>query len=197
MEIIIANSAKYPISFVLCNIIHIFVAVKEIGDGESPISIFRKMKADIIKKEIEAAVNARGCFIVDINVSRDNDIELTIESETGVVDMDDCVAVNNAFLDIFDRDEEDYSLTVTSAGLDKPFIVAQQFVKAVGTMVEISLKGGRKLIGRLVDAKDDRIQLEYETKEAVDGKKKKEMVQHNDVFMMNDINSVMYHIDFK
>ena len=123
------------------------------------------MNSDIIKKEIEATVISRGCFIVDIAVSRDNDIEITIESDNGTVDMEDCIAVNNAFLNIFDRDKEDYSLTVTSAGLDQPFKVLRQFQKAIGSLVEVRLKGGRKIIGKLMDAQKDYIRMEYEQKE--------------------------------
>ncbi len=56
------------------------------------------MDAILIRKEIEAAVIARGCFIVDIHISKDNDITLAIESEDGNVDMDDCIAVIDAFI---------------------------------------------------------------------------------------------------
>ena len=85
---------------------------------------------------MEEAVAARGCFIVDAQVRRDNDVLLTVESAEGTVDMDDCVALSESFQAIFDRDEEDYSLTVSSAGLDQPFKVLRQFLKAVGSEVE-------------------------------------------------------------
>ena len=44
---------------------------------------------------------------------------------------------------------EDYSLTVTSAGLDQPFKVAQQYVKFTGSEVEITLKKGGRIKGIL------------------------------------------------
>ena len=110
--------------------------------------------------------------------------------------MEDCIAVNNAFLNIFDRDKEDYSLTVTSAGLDQPFKVFRQFQKAIGSLVEVRLKGGRKLIGKLMEAQKDCIRIEYEQNEIVDGKKKKIKVTHDDIFNIGEINTVMPHIDF-
>ena len=76
-----------------------------------------------------APVESRGCFITEVTISSDNDIVLAIESEEGTVDMDDCVAVNNAFLAVFDQEKEDYSLTVTSAGLDQPFKILKQYQK--------------------------------------------------------------------
>ena len=107
------------------------------------------MDKDLILKTIEPHVTSRGCFIVDLTVSKDNDVTLTVEKEHGEVDLEDCVALNDAFLGAFDKDAEDYSLTVSSAGLDQPFKVRGQFVKAIGTQVTALLKGGRKLTGIL------------------------------------------------
>ncbi len=59
---------------------------------------------------------ARGLYIVDISVSRDNDVTLTVESEEGTVELEDCVSLSRAFEAKFDRKKEDYSLTVSSAG---------------------------------------------------------------------------------
>ena len=110
------------------------------------------MNAIEIRDAIEPAIVARGLFIVEINVSADNDIELAVESEKGEVTLDDCVAVNDLFEQRFDREQEDYSLTVTSAGLDRPFKVLEQFVKAIGTKVEVSLKGGKRFVAELTES---------------------------------------------
>ena len=76
---------------------------------------------------------ARGCYLVEVTVSKENDVEVVIESEEGIVDLEDCVAISRYFETVFDREKEDYSLTVTSAGLDQPFKVLKQFEKAVGS----------------------------------------------------------------
>lgn len=153
-------------------------------------------KTDIITA-IEGAVSERGCFIVDVQIGRENEIEITIESEEGTVEMDDCTAINNTFLQAFDQDKEDYSLTVTSAGLDRPFKMFKQFVKAVGSDIDVSFKGGKKITGTLLSAAEDTIKLRYTAKETVEGKKKKELVTHEDDFAMTEINSVLPHIDFE
>lgn len=139
---------------------------------------------------------ARGCFLVDLTVSKDNDIVLTIESETGKIELDDCVSLSRHFETKFDREVEDYSLTVSSAGLDQPFKVLKQFLKAVGTKVEVALKGGKKMVATLVEADEESITLKYSQKEAVEGKKKKEMVEHVDRFTMDQVNTVRPFIDF-
>ena len=154
------------------------------------------MNVSEIIDAISSEIVARNCFIVDVTISKDNDVEITIESENGCVELDDCVSVSRFFETKFDREKEDYSLTVTSAGLDQPFKVFKQYQKAVGSKVEVQLKGGRKLIATLSEADEESITLRYSAKEAVEGKKKKELVEHNDRFTIVQVNSVRPDIEF-
>lgn len=171
------------------------------GDGESPVFFICQdylcMDRTLILKGIESEVTARGCFIVDISVTADNDIVLTIESEKGTVEMDDCVVLSDKFQEIFDRDKEDYSLTVTSAGLDQPFKILKQYLKAIGSEVIVLTRDGRKLKGVLKNADENGFVLSYETKETVPGKKKKESVQHEETFAYSGINSVTPYISIE
>lgn len=154
------------------------------------------MNVSEIIDAIGSEIVARSCYLVDITVSRDNDVEITIESEEGTVELDDCVAISRHFESRFDREKEDYSLTVTSAGLDQPFKVFKQYQKAVGKKVEVQIKGGKKLIATLIAADEESITLHYTAKEAVEGKKKKELVEHNDRYTMDQVNAVRPHIEF-
>jgi ribosome maturation factor RimP len=106
------------------------------------------IKQQIIET-IEPAVEQRGCFLVEVSVSAENDIEIVIEKEEGVVDWEDCAAIDQVMHAAFNQDDEDYALTVSSAGLDRPFKVLKQFQKAIGSKVEVWLKGGKKVKGTL------------------------------------------------
>ena len=154
------------------------------------------MNVSEIKDALQSELVARGCFLVDVSVSKDNDIVVTIESESGKIELDDCVALSRYFETRFDREVEDYSLTMTSAGLDQPFKVLRQFEKAVGTKVEVQLKGGKKMVALLEAADEESVTLKYSVKEAVEGKKKKELVEHVDRFTMDQVNSVRPFIEF-
>ena len=145
---------------------------------------------------LSGEIVARGLYIVDVSISKDNDIEVIIEKEEGIVELDDCVGVSRFFETCFDREKEDYSLTVSSAGLDQPFKVLKQYLKAVGTKVEVQLKGGRKMVAELEAADEESITLKYSVKESVDGKKKKELVEHVDRFTMDQVNAVRPYIEF-
>lgn len=154
------------------------------------------MNVSEVKDALQSELVARGCFLVDVSVSKDNDIVVTIESENGKIDLDDCVALSRFFETRFDREAEDYSLTVTSAGLDQPFKVLRQFEKAVGSKVEVQLKGGKKMVAQLQAADLESVTLKYSVKEAVEGRKKKELVEHVDRFTMDQVNSVRPFIEF-
>lgn len=154
------------------------------------------MNKETIVPAILPAVEARGCFLVDVTVSAANDIEVVIEKEAGTVDWDDCAAVDQAFHALFDQDVEDYALTVSSAGLDRPLKVFRQFEKAVGTKVDVKFRGGRRLVATLAAATPDSVTLEYTALEAVEGKKKKEKVAHRDTCPLAEINSVTPYIEF-
>ena len=148
---------------------------------------------DALKDEIVA----RNLYFVDVSVSKDNDVVITIDSEEGIVDLEDCVQVSRKFESCFDREKEDYSITVTSAGLDQPFKVFRQYEKAVGSKVEVALKGGRKFVAVLAAAHPEWIELKYTTREAVEGSKKKQNVDHDERFRMEEVNWVKPHIEFE
>ena len=153
-------------------------------------------KSDIIDA-IGSEIVARGLYLIDVTISKDNDVEITIESEESKVELEDCVAISRFFETKFDREQEDYSLTVTSAGLDQPFKVLKQYIKAIGRKVEVQLKGGKKMVAILEAADQESITLKYSQKEAVEGKKKKEIVEHVDRFTMDQINAVRPFVEFE
>lgn len=155
------------------------------------------MDKTAIEKAIASILQERDCFLVELGVSPDNDIEIVIEKNEGQVDWDDCSAIDRVVHENFDQDSEDYALTVSSAGLDRPFKVYRQFQKAVGSTVDVKFRGGRRLVATLEAAAEDSVTLSYTALEAVEGKKKKEKVAHCDVFPLADINSVKPYITFE
>ncbi len=154
------------------------------------------MNKEQIIQAVTPAVEQRGCFLVEVSVSAENDIEIVIEKEEGVVDWEDCAAIDQVMHATFNQDEEDYALTVSSAGLDRPFKVLKQYLKAIGSKVDVKFKGGKRLIATLEAATEESVTLNYTALEAVEGKKKKEKVEHTDTFSLTEINSVKPYIEF-
>ena len=155
------------------------------------------MEKNAIITAITPVVEELGAFIVDVTVSAANDVEIILEKDEGSISWDECEAVDKAFHALFSQDEEDYSLTVSSAGLDRPFKTLRQMRKTVGEQVDVRFRGGRRLIARLTAADEESITLAFAALEAVEGKKKKEKVAHEDRFPLTEINSVTPYIEMK
>lgn len=166
-----------------------------------------KMNKEEIIRAIEPILKERNCFLVEVTISADNDIEIVIEREEGTVDWEDCAAIDKVVHEAFSQDDEDYALTVSSAGLDRPLKVQKQYLKALGSLVDVKFKGGRRLTATLTAADikgsdgkpgtEDSITLSYTALETVEGQKKKQKVQHEDTYPLSDINSVTPYIEFK
>ena len=85
-----------------------------------PIFYFnnRNMERTELQKVLETAAAERECSIVEVSFDEDdNVIEVTINREGGVIGLADCEFVHRAVLAAFDRNVEDYSLTVSSLGI--------------------------------------------------------------------------------
>lgn len=64
------------------------------------------------------AAAERGCRLVEIDFNDDDNVfEVTIDKTGSPVDLGDCEYVHRAVLAAFDRDVEDYALTVGSLGI--------------------------------------------------------------------------------
>ena len=120
---------------------------------------------------IEEALEGTPMFLVELKISRDNVVDVAIDSLEGVT-IDDCVSVNDAVLAAFDRDEEDFELTVGSYSISDPFLVKRQYEKNLGNEVEVLTGAGKKLCGTLTELADDTFTITVPTKVKVEGKKR-------------------------
>ena len=76
------------------------------------------MNRNKFESVLAQAAAERGCAVVELAFDDDDNIfEVTIDKKDGLVDLEDCEYVHRAVLGAFDRNVEDYSLTVGSLGL--------------------------------------------------------------------------------
>ena len=135
-------------------------------------------------------------FVVECKVSPMGDIELLIDSDTAVK-LEDCAALNRAIEAELDREVEDYSLMVASAGIGSELKQLRQYKKILGSSVEVLLRDGVKVLAKLNDATEAGIQISYEEKQAVEGKKRKQTVEVTKDFAWEEIKYVKEYLDFK
>ena len=128
-----------------------------------------------VTRVIEQAIEGSDLFVVQVTITRDNIITVDLDSDSSV-DIDQCIMVNDAVLAAFDRDVEDYELTVGSYGISSPLLVRRQYDKNIGQEVEVLTRDGRKLKGVLTAADDEGFTIEVLTKVKVEGKKRPEQM---------------------
>ncbi len=103
---------------------------------------------ELLVKTVIEAISGTDLFLVEAKMGSSNDINIEIDSASGV-DIDTCARITRRIEEVFDREAEDYSLEVGSAGLTSPFKVRRQYEKNVGNDVEVLTSDGRKLHGVL------------------------------------------------
>ena len=139
------------------------------------------------KKVINGALEGTNMYLVTLKVSKDNVIDVALDSDEDIT-IDDCIAVNDAVLAAFDRDEgEDYELTVGSYGITSPLLLPRQYRKNIGYEVEVLTADGRKLKGVIADADDEGFVLTMTVKRKLEGKKRPELVEEQERFNYSDI----------
>ena len=144
----------------------------------------------------EKALEGTDMFIVDYTIAPDNTRELVLDSDTSV-SIDACAMLNHAIGEAFDRDVEDYSLTVASAGIGEPLKLVRQYKKLVGESVEILLKSGVKILATLDDVSDEAITISYDEAVVVEGKKKKQMQRTTHTYTFEEIKWTKEWLDYK
>ena len=104
-----------------------------------------------VKALVEEKIEGTNFFIVDLKVASGNKISIELDGDEGI-SIDDCVDVSRHVEFSFDQEIEDFSLQVSSAGLDRPLRHRRQFVKNIGREVKLSTVDGRSFEGVLKEA---------------------------------------------
>ena len=137
-----------------------------------------------------------GLFLVDLTISKTNQINIEIDKHIGGVSVKDCMAVSRNVEHNLDREEADFELHVSSAGIDRPLRVLAQYVKNIGRGVELLMNDGTELEGVLKAATETEIEIETSRVEKIEGKKKKETIVEQLVLPLNKIKETKIVITF-
>jgi ribosome maturation factor RimP len=120
-------------------------------------------------------------FLVDIRIRPTNNIKVFLDGDAGI-SIEKCVAINRQLYRLIEEKgvfpADDFSLEVSSPGLDEPLKLLRQYTKNVGRKVEVVQKDGVRIDGLLKEVTGDGVIVE-ETR----GKGRKlETFQHSILF---------------
>lgn len=138
-----------------------------------------------------------GLFVVSLSISSRNSILVELDKHEGGVSVKDCISVSRNIEHNLDREEQDFELSVTSAGLDKGLRVFPQYKKNIGREVDVKLVDGTEINGTMIDATPEQIVVQNSRKEKIEGKKKKEVIVEDHVLPMNKVKETKIVISFK
>lgn len=103
---------------------------------------------------VNTALAGSDKFLVDLKITTNSRIFVDIDGDNGVT-IDDCVNLSRVIEGSLDREQEDFELNVSSAGLDSPLKLARQYKKNVGQTLAVVPMEGEYVEGELLSADDE------------------------------------------
>lgn len=120
-------------------------------------------------------------FLVEIRIKPTNNLKVFIDADEGI-NLALLIEYNRKLYKLIEESslypDGDFSLEVSSPGLDEPLRMHRQYKKNIGRFVDVLLQDGSKKEGKLLEATEDGIIIEYETGKG----KKKEIKQETILF---------------
>ena len=115
------------------------------------------------EKVVALLVGNPSHFLVDIRIKPTNNFKIFIDGDNGV-GIDDLVKYNRALYKQIEEEglfpDGDFSLEISSPGLDEPLKLYRQYIKNTGRNVEGLQLDGQKTEGTLLAVNDDAIVVE-------------------------------------
>ncbi len=126
-------------------------------------------------KNIENFLNgfighSENIFQVSLKINPGNNVVLLLDADDGIT-IEKCTQVNKALYKYIEETElfpeGNFSLEVSSPGVDEPLKLHRQYKKNVGRSVEVVMNDGTVKSGKLIEVSEDDIVIEE--KELLDG----------------------------
>lgn len=151
------------------------------GNGDVPFSFFNMANETIIEtvgNMLNGLLQDNPVdFLVSIRVKPTNNIKVYIDSDQGI-SIDKCVRYNRKLYNQIEESgmfpDGNFSLEVSSPGVDEPLKLARQYKKNVGRDVMVTFNDGTTKEGKLLEVTETDVIIEATTGKG----KKAETVQH-------------------
>jgi ribosome maturation factor RimP len=144
------------------------------------------MKKELVEHYVlEALSEDSSLFLIDLEILQDNKIAIVIDGDNGVP-LNECIRVSRAVEGNLDREEEDFSLEVSSPDITKPLKVKRQYAKNKGRTLKVKTQE-ESFEGKLEEVSDEGILLTWKTREPKPLGKGKVTVEKKENITYNNI----------
>src|SRR6476620_6446002 len=103
-------------------------------------------------------------FLVNIRVKPTNNIKIYLDADSGL-GIEKCIRINRALYRQMEEQglypDGNFSLEVSSPGIDEPLKLHRQYKKNIGRDVEVTFSDDTKKEGKLLEVTDESILLEH------------------------------------
>ena len=152
---------------------------------------FKEKVAELLDRALEERPSL---FLIDLSIGSGNKITVTLDGDNGV-NLQDCIDVSRAIEHNLDREEEDFSLEVASAGATSPLQKPRQYKKNIGRTLKVKTDT-EQIEAEITDANEDFIVLEWKAREPKKIGKGKETVSKRAEIPYGDIKEAVVVIKF-
>ncbi|RUA06730.1 MAG: ribosome assembly cofactor RimP [Flavobacteriia bacterium] len=153
------------------------------------------MNKEIVSKLVQEALDENNAlFLVDLSISNNNSIRVIVDGDTGIT-LKECIRISRHVEHNLDREEEDFSLEVTSPDISYPLINNRQFKKNINRIMKIRTEN-ESFEGTLVKAYEEKIILQWKAREPKPVGKGKITVEKEAVIPYGDIKEAKVKVLF-
>jgi ribosome maturation factor RimP len=152
---------------------------------------FRDKVSDILG---EALKEKESLFLVDLTITETFKVIVTLDGDNGV-NLQDCIDVSRAIENNLDREEQDFSLEVASAGVSTPLKLVRQYRKNIGRTLKVKTTT-ETIEAKLEGVNDENVTLSWTAREPKKIGKGKETVEHKREVPFSDIKEAIVTIIF-
>ena len=103
-------------------------------------------------------------FLIALNFLSDNKIYVEVDGDHGVP-LKECIRISREIEHNLDRDDEDFSLEITSPDVSNPLKTKRQFKKNINRILIVKLLDNSSVEGVLVNVAENEIELEWKARE--------------------------------
>jgi ribosome maturation factor RimP len=163
--------------------------------GQKVPSFYTKMLEKKVQELLGEALNSReDLFLISLKITPENIIEVIIDGDKGVK-VEDCIFISRAIEHNLDREEEDFSLQVMSAGATELLTHIRQYEKHIGRKLNV-ITNSKEIEGVLTQINEKEITLEWKVREPKLIGKGKVTVQKKENVAFSDITKAQVVIKF-
>lgn len=155
------------------------------------IMTFREKVTELLEQGLREKPSI---FLIDLAISEAYKVTVTLDGDNGVT-LQDCIDISRAIEHNLDREEQDFSLEVASAGVSSPLKNIRQYKKNVGRTLIVKT-GSETIEAELVEVNEEFITLAWEAREPKKIGKGKETVQKTQQVPYSEIKEAMVTITF-